>query len=216
VAAAKSRSRLLPANRTLLALVVVAVVAIALASYARRRPPGVAGAGPVASASGPLRATPGTGHVTGQAPASCRQRTAAGGQPLPDPACTPGVLSTSVTQSDIAITICRSGYAATVRPTESDSEAFKQKIMIAYREPGAPGDYELDHLVPLELGGSNDAGNLWPEPDDHPAGAVNSKDLVENALNTAVCTGKVTLTAAQTAIAADWTTALSRLGLPSA
>jgi hypothetical protein len=84
------------------------------------------------------------------------------------------------------------------------------------QQPGAPGDYELDHLVPLELGGSNDAGNLWPEPDDHPAGAVNSKDLVENALNTAVCTGKVTLTAAQTAIAAEWTTALSRLGLPSA
>jgi len=30
----------------------------------------------------------------------------------------------------------------------------------AYREPGSLGDYELDHLVPLEVGGSNGAGNL--------------------------------------------------------
>jgi len=47
---------------------------------------------------------------------------------------------------------------------------------------------------------------------DNPSGAINSKDPVENALNKAVCSGKVTLSAAQAAIAADWTTALSRLG----
>ena len=41
----------------------------------------------------------------------------------------------------------------------------------------------MDHLVSLELGASNDAGTLWPERNDHPAGAINSKDLVDNALN---------------------------------
>jgi hypothetical protein len=126
------------------------------------------------------------------------------------------VVSTAVTQANLNATICRSGYTATVRPPESDTEAFKTKIMAAYREPGSLGDYELDHLVPLEVGGSNDAGNLWPERNDHPGGAINSKDLAENALNKAVCAGKVTLSAAQGAIAADWTTALSRLGLPPA
>jgi hypothetical protein len=68
---------------------------------------------------------------------------------------------------------------------------------------------ELDHLVPPELGGSNDITNLWPE-----AGRVpNPKDKVENALNRAVCAGKVSLAAAQNAIASDWLTARARLGL---
>jgi hypothetical protein len=120
-----------------------------------------------------------------------------------------------VSQANLDSTICRSGYTKTVRPPKSDTELFKKKIMVSYHETGPLGDYELDHLVSLELGGSNDAGNLWPERNDHPAGAINSKDLVENALNKAVCTHRVTLVAAQTAIASDWTTALARLGLPA-
>jgi hypothetical protein len=171
------------------------------------------GDGQAGGAPGVLLATPVNGHVTGQVPGSCQQRKASNGQPLPDPTCTPGVVSTAVTQSNIDSTICHSGYTATIRPPESETEAFKKKIMVAYQEPGSLGDYELDHLVSLELGGSNDAGNLWPEYNDHPAGAINSKDLVENALNKAVCSGRVTLAAAQTAIATDWTTALTGLGV---
>jgi hypothetical protein len=168
--------------------------------------------GQAGTTPGVLQATAVTGHVTGNVPGSCQKRTASNGQPLPDPACTPGVVSTGVTQGNIDSTICKSGYTETIRPPESETEAFKKKIMVAYQEPGSMSDYELDHLVSLELGGSNDAGNLWPEYNDHPAGAINSKDLVENALNKAVCSGKVTLAAAQTAIATDWTTALARLG----
>jgi hypothetical protein len=171
------------------------------------------GNGPAGGAPGVLHATAVTGHVTGQVPGSCQQRTASNGQPLPDPTCTPGVVSAEVTQGNIDSTICKSGYTETIRPPESETEAFKKKIMIAYQEPGSLSDYELDHLVSLELGGSNDAGNLWPEHNDHPAGAINSKDLVENALKKAVCSGQVTLAAAQTAIATDWTTALARLGV---
>ncbi len=217
VAAAKRRRRGLPSTRSLVTLLVIIAAAVALATYARQHhlPGTTTGAGPTGStAPGALHATAMTGRVTGPVPGSCRQRSAADGQPLPDPACTPGVVSAVVSQANLTATICHSGYTSTVRPPESDTETFKKKIMVAYQEPGTLSDYELDHLVPLELGGSNDAGNLWPEHNDHPAGAINSKDLVENALNKAVCTGRTTLAAAQTAIATDWTTALTRLGLP--
>jgi len=114
-----------------------------------------------------------------------------------------------VTQADIGSTICVSGYTERVRPPESQTEAFKfDQAYPAYDiTPGA--DSELDHLVPLELGGANDAANLWPE-----AGPVpNRKDAVEDALNRAVCDGQVNLARAQRAIARNWETAESRLGL---
>jgi hypothetical protein len=67
---------------------------------------------------------------------------------------------------------------------------------VAYGDPNSEKT-ELDHLVSLELGGSNDARNLWPETPRTP----NPKDQIEGALNRAVCSGKVTLRAAQVAIA---------------
>ena len=118
-----------------------------------------------------------------------------------------------MTQANLDATICKSGYSSSVREPESETESFKKKIMVAYGGPGSLSDYELDHLLSLELGESNDAGNLWPELNDHPSGAVNSNDLVENALHRAVCDGTVTLAQAQTAIANDWTTALKSLSL---
>jgi hypothetical protein len=221
------RERRRPGTRTwviaVVLLMLVVVVIVALASTGRR-PGGVGAPGPGApvpagpgpGASGPLRATPVNGRVTGQGPASCQERKAGNGQPLPDPACTPGVVSTAVTEANLGSTICRPGYTKAVRPPASQTGAFKKKIMLAYHEPGALDDYELDHLVSLELGGSNDAGNLWPERNDHPPGAINSKDPVENALHRAICANRVTLGAAQVAIATDWTTALHNLGLPPA
>ncbi|POX44925.1 hypothetical protein [Streptomyces sp. Ru72] len=43
--------------------------------------------------------------------------------------------------------------------------------------------------------------------------SIASKDPVETELHTAVCSGKVTLAAAQQAIATDWITALAKLEL---
>ena len=62
--------------------------------------------------------------------------------------------------------------------------------------------------MPLELGGANDAANLWPEVGSIP----NAKDAVENHLHDAVCSGRVTLAAARRAVAVNWETAESRLG----
>ncbi len=131
-----------------------------------------------------------------------------GGQ-LPDPHCTPGSVDPAITQANISSTICRSGYTAKVRPPSS--ETTKAKYDVAYPAYGIPGGdtSELDHLVSLELGGSNDITNLWPEVGSLP----NPKDKVENALRRAVCEGKVPLRAAQQAIAADWMTAEAKLGL---
>ena len=131
------------------------------------------------------------------------------GGKLPDRACTPGSIDPAVTQKDIRSTICKSGWTATVRPPESQTEYAKYHVAYpAYRIKHSAVS-ELDHLVPLELGGSNDITNLWPEVGKQP----NPKDKVENALNRAVCDGKVSLTAAQNAIASDWITAEARLGL---
>lgn len=168
---------------------------------------------------GPLRQVASTGAVAADealAPGQCHARTvdAAAGKYLPDPSCTPGALNPAVTQANIDSTICKSGYTATVRPPASATEKAKEASLKAYGEPSAKTT-EYDHLVSLELGGAPaSALNLWPEPNKSGAtGTTNPKDAVENALHTAVCTHKVTLAAAQAAIAYDWTNALHSLGL---
>jgi len=128
--------------------------------------------------------------------------------PRPDPQCTPGSFDPSVTQANIQSTICRSGYTTTVRPPVSQTDKAKRTLYTAYSVPTGTTS-ELDHLVSLEIGGSNDEANLWPEVGKIP----NPKDKIENELHDAVCSGKVTLAAAQQAIASDWTTAAQRLGL---
>ena len=86
-----------------------------------------------------------------------------------------------------------------LRPPESQTEAFKWHVAEpAYGQHDVSG--ELDHLVPLELGGDNDAANLWVEAGPLP----NPKDSVEDALNHAVCDGAITLRTAQREIAANW------------
>jgi hypothetical protein len=132
---------------------------------------------------------------------------------LPDRRCTPGAAYAKVTQKNIGRTICTSGWTATVRPPESYTERLKREqiAQYGYRDKSL-GDYEEDHLIPLELGGSpRSVRNLWPEYD---AGRIpNPKDKVENALRTAVCDGHARLLPAQRAIARDWKTAEHVLGL---
>ncbi|MDX6352811.1 MAG: hypothetical protein QOF84_7601 [Streptomyces sp.] len=134
--------------------------------------------------------------------------------PLPDPSCQPGAYNSDVTQSTIDTTICVSGWTATVRPSSSYTTALKKTQIIEYGYTDtSTSDYEEDHFVPLELGGSpKSALNLWPEPQYGTKTAAN-KDTVENKLKKAVCAGTITLSQARTHIVSDWTTALSDLGL---
>lgn len=123
---------------------------------------------------------------------------------LPDATCTPGTADPRVTQDNIQTTICQSGYSATVRPSTSVTNPIKTERMTAYGATGTKADYELDHLISLELGGAPaDPKNLWPEPYAGSEGA-RVKDKVENQLHALVCRGVVSLTEAQQAIAKDW------------
>jgi hypothetical protein len=45
------------------------------------------------------------------APGTCHYRTAANGETLPDPNCTPGAISPKVTEDTLATTICKTGYS---------------------------------------------------------------------------------------------------------
>jgi hypothetical protein len=154
------------------------------------------------------------------APGSCHIRHAADGEPLPDPACTPGGVDSTVSDLDTASTICRKGgYTSSVRPPESLTEPAKRKLLAAYGIPASQiTDYELDHLIDLAGGGASDIPNLWPEPNNFQqfkssAFVHNDKDAVEAYTFHAICTGKVTVTAAQNAMATDWSTAVAKLGL---
>src|SRR5437764_1619157 len=75
---------------------------------------------------------------------------------LPDPKLTPGDVL-PVTKEDI----CTPGYSKKVRNVP---EAVKRKVYALYGiQQHEPGEYEVDHLISLELGGSNSIRNLWPE-----------------------------------------------------
>lgn len=144
----------------------------------------------------PLHAVHDPGRVTGTITGPCHTRD--GGQ-LPDRRCTPGAYDPAIT----AAVLCAPGYSTSAyRPPASATTRFKYGTAEpAYGQPGIKG--ELDHLIPLELGGANDASNLWVE-----AGRIpNPKDTVETRLHDEVCAGTITLRAAQLAIATDWMTA---------
>ena len=73
-----------------------------------------------------------------------------------------------------------------------------------------PGDYEVDHLISLELGGSNSIKNLWPQSYLTQPWNAHVKDALENELHDEVCSGKVDLATAQHDIATDWIAAYKK------
>lgn len=170
------------------------------------RSPGAAAAPPLPAGKGLLLAEDPPHDVAQRFPParSCRAHAVPGGV-LPNTNCTPGVTDPHITQANLARTVCRpGGYTGSVRPPASVTGREKTRALAAYGEFGPRGDYELDHLVPLALGGSpNSARNLWPEPGSSP----NPKDTLEAALHNLVCARRLTLIAGQQAIATNWVTA---------
>ena len=116
---------------------------------------------------------------------------------LPDSACTPGAILSTGTKD----AICQPGYSKGVRnvPNSEKTQDYAEYGIASH----TPGQYEVDHLVSLELGGSNDIANLWPELAS-PKPGFHEKDAVENYLHSQVCSGAISLQQAQTEIATNW------------
>ncbi len=115
----------------------------------------------------------------------------------PDASCTQGNVFSDVTTDQV----CTPGYTQTVRHVP---QSVKDKVYAEYGITShSSGQYQIDHFIPLELGGSNDISNLWPEP-ANPKPGFHEKDKVENYLHDQVCSGTRNLGGAQNAIVSDW------------
>lgn len=117
---------------------------------------------------------------------------------LQDSACTPGAVFPNATKEQI----CTPGYSKSVRnvPVSEKRQVYEE---YGLHYPQKPGSYEADHLISLELGGSNDIANLWPEAAE-PRPGFHEKDIVENYLHDQMCKGAISLQEAQKEISTDW------------
>jgi len=87
------------------------------------------------------------------------------------------------------------------------TRARRDEILTRYGlPPGEHPDYEIDHLIPLCLGGSDDPSHLWAEPRHsiEPKWNAEAKDRLERLLCDMVCNGQLDIGTAQQAFATDW------------
>ena len=159
---------------------------------------------------------PSTGVVSTSTPAATRSTIG-----LPNSSLTPGAINPDATPDDLSTTVCKSGWATSVRPPSAYTAALKLVQIVEYGYADRnPSHYQEDHLVPLELGGApRDKRNLWPEPNvavlpDGTAVGSAQKDALEDALHAQVCDGQLALDDAQRMMAADWVAAWEAAGRP--
>src|SRR5215475_8309233 len=125
---------------------------------------------------------------------------------LPDPKLTPGD-TFDVTAEDV----CVPGYAKKVRsvPAWLKRQAYAEYGITQYKT----GDYEVDHLIPLSLAGSNSIRNLWPQSSKTSPWNSYVKDALECKLHKLVSAGKLDLKTAQNEIFTSSRPELTRLKL---
>ena len=125
-------------------------------------------------------------------------------------------INANVTQDNIGRTICSAGYTSIIRPKTIVTNKIKNQMIIdAGLNPLKAYQYELDHIIPLAVGGHpNDPRNFMLQPWDGEDGAK-SKDKLEVRLQCLVCTGAIELRPAQEAIYYDWKAAYAAyMGIP--
>lgn len=125
---------------------------------------------------------------------------------LPNPALTPGAVRPLSKDQ-----ICQTVWHLDHRAVTTD---MKKQVAAAYSVPWAAlGKFEVDHLVPRNLGGKDDVRNLWVMcciVKGRIVGVAHQKDVLENRLNRLVCSGHLSLAQARTEIVADWPAAYRR------
>jgi hypothetical protein len=141
---------------------------------------------------------------------ACTAR-ARNGYPEPDPRCTPGGVNSTITEDVLRNPAWRTREVRNCAESEARKHAaYAWYGIVKPRINSKENQFcELDHLVPLELGGADGMGNIWPQcgPD---AVTLNQryfkhKDRVENYLADQVKAGRMPLAEAQRGIARDWT-----------
>jgi 5-methylcytosine-specific restriction endonuclease McrA len=121
---------------------------------------------------------------------------------LPDRRCSPGAYHNRLTKA----VICSHRFH-----TRRVHRLPRSRKFAVEREYGLPAGVfrralEIDHIVPLRLGGSNDTANLFPEEyafANHAPGYP-AKDRLDTRLHALVCADRIRLRVAQRRIAADW------------
>ena len=114
---------------------------------------------------------------------------------LPNPTLTPGATATTTREE-----LCGAEFRSSDRniPIMLKRQTFDRYGM----RPESIG-YNVDHLIPVMLGGSNAPKNLWPQT---LSGEWNyqMKNRLERRLHKMVCSQTLTLETAQQEIARDW------------
>lgn len=124
----------------------------------------------------------------------------------PDRRCSPGAYSSGLTTAVICASTFRTG---TIRDVpQSEKYTVEREYGMAARPYGRT--IEIDHVVALEIGGSNDIANLFPEPGSGPDD-YHVKDALENRAHDMVCAGQLSLHTAQASMAIDWEALYRRL-----
>ena len=121
--------------------------------------------------------------------------------PLPSSLPTPGNKSKANEAQ-----VCAADFEASVKPM-----AKWQRDQALERYGKRPEDFtgELDHLIPISLGGTNDPENLWPLPANKDMGPEQKKAL-DLKLHQMVCDKTIKLKDAQDAIKKDWVKAYNQ------
>jgi uncharacterized protein DUF3761 len=114
---------------------------------------------------------------------------------LPDRRCSPGAFYGGLTRDVLCGRVFHTSAVRNVPQTEKFAVEREYGLAPAYYGRSL----EIDHIVPLELGGSNAIANLFPER------GYAAKDRLENRLHQLVCAGRMTLGAARVGIARNWT-----------
>src|ERR1700751_6463029 len=101
-----------------------------------------------------------------------------------------------------AVDVCVPGYAKKVRavPAWLKRQAYAEYGITQYKT----GGYEVDHLIPLSLGGSISIRNLWPQSTKTSPWNSYVKDALERKLHKLVCASQLDLKIPQREIASDW------------
>lgn len=127
---------------------------------------------------------------------------------LPDPKITPGATDPEVTDANIKDSICKVTHFTWTEghmPPASFLEPIAKDLIKQYGyEDTNLKHYQVDHLIPLSLGGHpTDAKNMWPQV-LLAKWSARRKDYLEEIMHDKVCKGEVGLKEAQEMFRGNW------------